>query len=136
MLSQQEALSLEPNISCVAALLSPVSGIIDSAAYMESLLADAQAAGATLALNTRLLGGVLASSKSDTHVLELQGLDPDAVVSSRGSSCPAGPVTEDEAQTSSHSGDSAVNPAAKEPKYRLRAKMVVNSAGMQRLLLV
>ncbi len=40
---------LEPAVSCVRALQSPSTGIIDSHAYMLSLLGDAEAAGAIIA---------------------------------------------------------------------------------------
>jgi L-2-hydroxyglutarate oxidase LhgO len=46
-----EARALEPEISCVAALLSPSTGIIDSHAYMLSLLGDAEERGAMIAFN-------------------------------------------------------------------------------------
>ena len=44
-----EARALEPQLHCVAALLSPSSGIVDSHALMTALLADAEAHGALLA---------------------------------------------------------------------------------------
>jgi len=50
LLSRREAISLEPQLACTAALLSPSTGIIDSHAYMLSLLADAEAHGVDLAL--------------------------------------------------------------------------------------
>ncbi|MDR2154964.1 MAG: NAD(P)/FAD-dependent oxidoreductase [Burkholderiaceae bacterium] len=51
-LTQGEALALEPQLACHAALLSPTTGIIDSHALMLSLLADAQNAGGVLAVRT------------------------------------------------------------------------------------
>ena len=51
------ARALEPALSCVAALHSPNTGIIDSHAYMLSLQADAEAAGATFAFDSRISGG-------------------------------------------------------------------------------
>ena len=47
-LSASEARALEPELACVGALLSPSTGIIDSHAYMLSLLGDAESGGATL----------------------------------------------------------------------------------------
>jgi L-2-hydroxyglutarate oxidase LhgO len=41
--------TLEPEVACVAALLSPDTGIIDSHAYMLALLGEAERFGATLA---------------------------------------------------------------------------------------
>ncbi|MDO6416172.1 NAD(P)/FAD-dependent oxidoreductase [Sphingomonas sp. BIUV-7] len=40
---------LEPALSCEAALFSPLTGIIDTHVYMQTLLGSAEAAGATLA---------------------------------------------------------------------------------------
>lgn len=51
-LSGAEAMALEPALHCTAALLSPLTGIFDSHAYMSALLAEAEGAGATLALRT------------------------------------------------------------------------------------
>ena len=56
-LSAQQAHALEPALSCVAALLSPMTGIIDSHAYMLSLQGDAENAGALFAFDSRLTGG-------------------------------------------------------------------------------
>lgn len=54
-LSRTEALSLEPQLECIAALLSPVTGIIDSHQLMLGYLADAEESGALLALRTPVL---------------------------------------------------------------------------------
>lgn len=51
-LTGREAQAIEPALTCTAALLSPSTGIIDSHAYMLALLADAEAAGATLVKHT------------------------------------------------------------------------------------
>jgi L-2-hydroxyglutarate oxidase LhgO len=55
-LSQQEARSLEPDLSCLAALHSPSTGIIDSHGLMLNLLGDAEAHGAVLALHAPVVG--------------------------------------------------------------------------------
>lgn len=52
LLSAAEARAMEPELVCTAALLSPGTGIIDSHGLMLALLADAEAAGATLVVNT------------------------------------------------------------------------------------
>ena len=52
-----EARALEPELSCVAALYSPDTGIIDSHALMLSLQGDAEAHGATVAFHTPLESG-------------------------------------------------------------------------------
>ncbi len=57
LLSQAEALAMEPALSCTAALLSPSTGIIDSHAYMLSLQGDAENAGAVFAFHSPVLSG-------------------------------------------------------------------------------
>ncbi|AMB45725.1 NAD(P)/FAD-dependent oxidoreductase [Methylobacterium sp. AMS5] len=47
-----EAVALEPALSCVAALHSPATGIVDSHALMLALLGDVEDAGGVLALRT------------------------------------------------------------------------------------
>jgi L-2-hydroxyglutarate oxidase LhgO len=59
-LSAAQARAMEPELHCVAALHSPSSGIVDSHGLMTSLLADAQAHGAALGVNTRVVGGDIA----------------------------------------------------------------------------
>ena len=48
---------LEPALQARAALLSPFTGIVDAAALVGALQADAEAAGATIACHTRVLSG-------------------------------------------------------------------------------
>jgi L-2-hydroxyglutarate oxidase LhgO len=52
LLSQAEAVALEPALHCYGALHSPSTGIVDSHALMLSLLGDLENAGGVLALNT------------------------------------------------------------------------------------
>ena len=56
-LSSEDVNALEPELSCLAALLSPSTGIIDSHGYMLSLLGDAENNGATLACLSTVTGG-------------------------------------------------------------------------------
>ncbi|MGM9480633.1 NAD(P)/FAD-dependent oxidoreductase [Roseateles sp. NT4] len=58
LLNRAETLALEPALNAAGALLSPSSGIVDSHGLMTSLLADAENAGATLALASPVTGGV------------------------------------------------------------------------------
>ena len=51
-LSAAQAQAMEPALACVAALWSPSTGIVDSHGLMLALLADAEAAGAVLALKS------------------------------------------------------------------------------------
>jgi L-2-hydroxyglutarate oxidase LhgO len=62
-LNGQQAQALEPELSCVAALSSPATGIIDSHAYMLSLQADAENAGALFAFDSTVISGVAAAGE-------------------------------------------------------------------------
>jgi L-2-hydroxyglutarate oxidase LhgO len=61
-LDRAEALAKEPDISCVAALFSPATGIIDSHAYMLALLGDAERHGANIVYRSRVAGMWLESA--------------------------------------------------------------------------
>jgi L-2-hydroxyglutarate oxidase LhgO len=61
-LTAEEVRALEPALSCVAALSSPNTGIIDSHAYMLSLQGDAENAGAVFAFDSRIVDGSTGSS--------------------------------------------------------------------------
>jgi L-2-hydroxyglutarate oxidase LhgO len=56
-LTAAEATALEPALSCVAALLSPSTGILDSHGFMLALQGDLEAAGGTVALRAPVRGG-------------------------------------------------------------------------------
>ncbi|HMN74010.1 MAG TPA: FAD-dependent oxidoreductase, partial [Rhodoblastus sp.] len=56
-LPQTEAAALEPELSCVAALLSPSTGIVDSHALMLALQGDVETHGAQIAFRSRVLSG-------------------------------------------------------------------------------
>jgi L-2-hydroxyglutarate oxidase LhgO len=56
-LTAAEATALEPALSCVAALLSPSTGIVDSHGFMLALQGDLEAAGGTVALRAPVTGG-------------------------------------------------------------------------------
>lgn len=73
ILSRAQALALEPELQCAAALHSPATGIVDSHALMLSLLGDAQAAGALLAVNSPVTGGAVTA---DGIVLMIGGSEP------------------------------------------------------------
>mmetsp|Transcript_6106 Transcript_6106/g.8915 ORF Transcript_6106/g.8915 Transcript_6106/m.8915 type:complete len:408 (-) Transcript_6106:758-1981(-) len=63
LLSATDIRLVEPELDCVGGLFSPSSGIIDSHAYMLSLLADAENNGATLALNSTVQGAEIVSQE-------------------------------------------------------------------------
>src|SRR5215207_1039737 len=58
LLTGEEALAMEPALSCTAALLSPSTGIIDSHAYMLSLQGDAENAGAVFGFHAPVVSGL------------------------------------------------------------------------------
>jgi len=73
MLTGAEAQALEPDLSCVGALSSPSTGIIDSHGLMLALLGDAEADGAAIAYRSPLLG---ADITDDGFLLEVGGDAP------------------------------------------------------------
>jgi L-2-hydroxyglutarate oxidase LhgO len=75
-ISAAEAMELEPALATTGALISPSTGILDSHAFMLSLLGDAQNAGAVLALNSPIIGGGI---EDGGIVLKVGGADPAAV---------------------------------------------------------
>ena len=92
LLTRHEALALEPELDCAAALLSPESGIVDSHGLMTALLGDAEGAGAVLALQSPFTGSrrdgdawVLQSGHSEPFemradwLVNCAGLDAQAV---------------------------------------------------------
>jgi L-2-hydroxyglutarate oxidase LhgO len=62
-----EAMRMEPALHCVAALLSPSTGIIDSHALMLAYLGDAEDAGAMLALQSPLTRVSVSNSGFEVH---------------------------------------------------------------------
>src|SRR5918998_4444538 len=73
LLRREEALAMEPALSCTAALLSPSTGIIDSHAYMLSLQGDAENAGAVFAFHAPVTGGRVGP---DGIEIEVGGAEP------------------------------------------------------------
>ncbi|MFO1154291.1 MAG: NAD(P)/FAD-dependent oxidoreductase [Rhodospirillales bacterium] len=76
-LAADEAVAMEPEVACVAALLSPSTGIFDSHAYMLSLQGDAEAAGAVFAFNAPVVGGAIVSAGDGNPIrLDVGGTAP------------------------------------------------------------
>ena len=71
-LDGHDAIAREPALNCVAALESPSTGIIDSHQLMVTLLGEAEANGATLALNTDVV-----SAKFENGIFAIETLDRD-----------------------------------------------------------
>ncbi|MCC6719378.1 MAG: NAD(P)/FAD-dependent oxidoreductase [Acetobacteraceae bacterium] len=57
MLSAAEAVAMEPNLACTAALFSPTTGVVDSHAYMLALQGEAEHAGAVFVFHAPVEGG-------------------------------------------------------------------------------
>ncbi|XP_074276151.1 L-2-hydroxyglutarate dehydrogenase, mitochondrial [Silene latifolia] len=75
MIEASTATRMEPELYCVKALFSPVSGIVDSHTLMLSLLGEAENNGATFSYNTTVLGGQLLGNEIALSVTESQNLE-------------------------------------------------------------
>lgn len=99
-----EAMKLEPELQCTTALLSPVSGIVDTHSLMLSLVAEAESHGTTFSYNTSVIGGRCKGNGVHLHISESNALKswdgmsplhpefilvPRLVVNSAGLSAPA-----------------------------------------------
>lgn len=73
LLTAAEAQALEPNLHCVAALLSPSTGIVDSHAYMLALQGDAESRGAMFAFHSPVMQGRV---DDDGVTIEVGGAEP------------------------------------------------------------
>ena len=67
-LSAAEVGDLEPDVTCVRAILAPRTGIVDSHALMLALLGDLQAAGGQVAYRSPLLRALASSEGFTLHV--------------------------------------------------------------------
>ena len=86
-LESKKAERLEPELTCVAALHSPSTGIIDSHALMLAYLGDAESYGAMLALKSPLIGAEVVSDGIVLHSKEIT-LKTRALVNSAGLRAP------------------------------------------------
>ncbi len=77
-LTQEDARGLEPNLKCVAALHSPMTGIVDSHAYMLALLGDAESHGGTIVYNSPVVGGRGSDSGVILNVGGAEGMELEA----------------------------------------------------------
>ncbi len=73
LLTADEAKAMEPQLRCVAALLSPSTGIIDSHGLMLAYRGEAEDHGAMLALHSPVTGGTV---QTGGIVLEVGGAEP------------------------------------------------------------
>jgi L-2-hydroxyglutarate oxidase LhgO len=75
-LTGAEARALEPDLRCIAALLSPSTGILDSHGYMLSLQGEAEDHGAAISFRGPVTGG---AAGGDAIVLDVGGAEPVAL---------------------------------------------------------
>lgn len=68
-LTAQQATALEPALRCVAALLSPTTGIVDSHGFMLALQGDLERAGGMVAFGTQVVSARLSDRAAEPHVL-------------------------------------------------------------------
>jgi len=87
--STGEALEMEPELHCAAALHSPSTGIIDSHALMRAYLGDAERAGAMLALKSPLTKAVVRAGGIELHVDGAEPILATEVVNSAGLRAPS-----------------------------------------------
>ncbi len=72
-LSAAEAKAMEPALSCIGALHSPLTGIVDSHSFMLALQGDAEDRGAMLAFLSPVLGGHVGHNSIE---IEVGGAEP------------------------------------------------------------
>ena len=87
--SPAQVRAMEPELSCVAALHSPSTGIIDSHALMLAYLGDAQNAGAMLALKSPLQRAIVRPQGIELHVAGAEPVLAARVVNSAGLRAPS-----------------------------------------------
>ena len=79
LITASEAKAMEPEVSCVAALHSAASGIVDVHHYTMALLGEAEAHGTMLALQSPVTGGTVTS---DGFILDIGGDTPSQIACS------------------------------------------------------
>jgi L-2-hydroxyglutarate oxidase LhgO len=75
-LDERQTKTMEPNLVCVAALLSPSTGIMDSHGLMLSFQGEAEAHGATVAFESPVVAGWI---ERDGFRLEVGGSEPSQI---------------------------------------------------------
>ncbi len=86
-LSREEVAELEPAVRCVGAVMSDSTGIVDSHAFMESLVGDLEAHGGAIAFHSEVVSGASEGGRVriDTHDA---ALDAALVVNAAGLGAP------------------------------------------------
>ncbi|KAI4381583.1 hypothetical protein MLD38_007644 [Melastoma candidum] len=70
-----EAMRMEPELECVKAVFSPLTGIVDSHSFMLSLVGEAESQGTTFSYNTAVIGGHIEGNSMLLHTSETQSLE-------------------------------------------------------------
>lgn len=91
LIDRKEALAIEPELKCEAALVSPSTGIVDTHTLMQSFLGDFESAGGVLALNSTVKS---INSEADRFWLDISDqedfqLSAEYLVNSAGLNAPA-----------------------------------------------
>lgn len=105
--------AVEPQVRGVAGLWSPSTGVVDSHGFMVALQADAEAHGAIVALNTKLLSG---RREGDSWILD--------------TATTTGKSSSNSSRSSFHGDDDASQTSNAEPSFSLQCHTVVNCAGL------
>ena len=79
LLSAADAIALEPELRCTAALLSPSSGIVDSHALMLALRGDLEGAGGAVVLRSPVERVECFDRGVEGHRVEVGGAEPSAL---------------------------------------------------------
>jgi L-2-hydroxyglutarate oxidase LhgO len=87
-LEAEQALAMEPALSCVAALHSPRTGLVDSHALMLSLQADVENAGGMVVLHTRVQSARATSQGWEVLTVDGTCLQTSVLVNSAGLDAP------------------------------------------------
>ncbi|XP_004489631.1 L-2-hydroxyglutarate dehydrogenase, mitochondrial [Cicer arietinum] len=74
MMDGVDAMKMEPELQCVKAILSPLSGIVDSHSLMLSLVGEAENHRTTFTYNSTVIGGHLEGNEICLHISETKSL--------------------------------------------------------------
>ena len=88
LLDPEQALAMEPQLECVAAVHSPSTGIVDSHALMLSLQGDIENAGGFVVLNTAVDQLIRAQAAIEVIATDGTGLAANTVVNAAGLNAP------------------------------------------------
>ena len=88
LLDREQALAMEPQLECVAAVHSPSTGIVDSHALMLSLQGDTENAGGFVVLNTAVNHMIRAQAAIEVIATDGTGLAANTVVNAAGLNAP------------------------------------------------